>query len=643
MLEKHESVGHFYEFDSFRLDASKRLLWHENALVALTPKAFDLLLTLVQHHGTVLEKDEIMRLLWPHLVVEENNLTVMISALRKALGESPAQHKYIVTLPKRGYCFVAQVKEVWCTQLAAVGQIRNSHAPTRRTAVRGATHPPRSLAVLPFRTIGTGLDEDYLGLGLSDALITKLGKLKQIAVRSTGTTLSHTQTWQSPLSIGRKLGVDFLLEGAIQRYEQRIRLTIQLVDVQDGSSLWAEKFDALFSDIFELQDAISEQIMRALMLTLSGTERKQLTKQYTKSSEAYRFYLKGRYFWNKRVAPGLEKAREYFQQAIATDPNYALAYAGLADCYNMLSFFSGFAPAEAYQQARAAAARALALDDSLAEAQASMALVEMMTDWNWSGAEQRFQQALQLDPAYSPARQWYAKLLTALGRPEEALAEIRRAQEADPLSLIVGAILSFVYYYAGQYDEVIATSLKNLELDPHYSLTYWMLGWGYQQQGQYAAAIEAFEKAVTLSGNSTKMLSEKGYTQALAGQTHAAERTLRRLRQLAQKQYVSAYEIAIVLLGLGQQEEALIWLEKAAAEHCWEAAYFQVDPKLQSLRSAQPFMNLIQKIGLACPSGQLVPAGGWEKTGASDLTAFRERNPRGTRADTGLETHQSPL
>jgi tetratricopeptide (TPR) repeat protein len=271
------------------------------------------------------------------------------------------------------------------------------------------------------------------------------------------------------------MGIDFFLEGWVQKADHRIRVTIRMVDVRDGSSVWSGKFDASFTDIFDVQDTISEQITRALMLKLSGEERKQLTKRHTENSEAYRAYLKGRYFWNKRLAEDLERACEHFRLATELDPDYALAYVGLADCYNMLSFFSGFSPKEFYPRAREAVAKARELDEELAEAHASLALVEMMSDRNWVSAEQEFKQAIKLNPTYTPARQWYAKLLTALGRHDEALAQIKQAQDLDPPSLIIGAIVGFVCYFARQYDEVIYHSRKNLELDPHFTLTYWDL------------------------------------------------------------------------------------------------------------------------------------------------------------------------
>ncbi len=602
MLESVEQVGHFYDFDSFRLDVIRRLLWRNGAQVPLTPKAFDLMLALVQHHGTVLDKDELMRLLWPNLAVEENNLTVIISSLRKALHESPLEHKYVVTIPKRGYCFVAPVNEVWGTNVSAT-----SIAATAESALTTEVKddwlqpaaPTRTISVLPFRTISAAPNEDYLGIGISEALITKLAGIKQIVVRSNSVVLTHNGTRQDPLEMGRKLGIDFFLEGWVQKADHRIRVTIQMVDVKDGSSVWSGKFDALFTDIFDVQDTISEQITRALMLKLSGEERKQLTKRHTENSEAYRAYLKGRYFWNKRLAEDLERACEHFRLATELDPEYALAYVGLADCYNMLSFFSGFSPKEFYPKAREAVAKARELDEELAEAHASLALVEMMSEWNWVYAEQEFKQAIKLNPTYTPARQWYAKLLTALGRHDEAFAQIKQAQDLDPPSLIIGAIVGFVYYFAREYDEVIYHSRKNLELDPHFTLTYWDLGWAYQQKQMYEEAIATFKKAVSLSGGGTKMVSELGYTYAISGRRSEAECELNRLLRLSKKHYVSPYEIAVIYVGLADKDQALSWIEKAVEDRAWESVCLQVEPKLDGLRSEPRFRELIHRIGLA--------------------------------------------
>jgi len=596
MLEAVEQVGHFYEFESFRLDVIRRLLWRDGNPVPLTPKAFDLMVALVEHHGTVLDKSELMRLLWPNLAVEENNLTVIISSLRKALRESPEEHKYVVTIPKRGYCFVAPVNEVWGASDGTINGLAENLSESVRDDSRLSGPQAKSIAVLPFRTTNAGQNEDYLGLGMSDVLITKLGSINQIVVRSTSTVLSQAGGRHDPLAVGRKLGVDLLLEGWVQRVDNRIRVTVQLVDVRDGSSLWSEKFDALFTDIFDVQDLISEQVTRALMLKLSAEERLHLKKRHTESSEAYRAYLRGRYFWNKRLAEDLEKACEHFRLATELDPNYALAYVGLADSYNMLSFFSGFSPREFHPKAREAVARARELDGELAEADASLALVDMMSDWKWVAAEQEFKSAIQRNPTYTPARQWYAKLLSAQGRHSEALAQIKQAQDLDPLSLIIGAIVAYVYYFARQYDEVIYHGRKNLEMDPHFTLTYWDLGWAYEQKGMFDEAIATFKKAISLCGSGTKIVSELAYTYAVSGRKGDADNELKRLLRLSKKHYVSPYEIAIVYVGLGENDEALTWLEKAVEDRAWESITLPVEPKLDCLRSHPRFKDLVRRI-----------------------------------------------
>jgi tetratricopeptide (TPR) repeat protein len=264
----------------------------------------------------------------------------------------------------------------------------------------------------------------------------------------------------------------------------------------------------------------------------------------------------------------------------------------------MLSFFSGFSPKEFYPKARAAVARAQELDSELAEARASLALVEMMSEWNWQTAEQEFKQAIHLNPSYTPARQWYAKLLTALRRHEEALTQIKQAQDLDPPSLIIGAIVGFVYYFARQYDQVIYQSRKNLELDPRFTLTYWNLGWAYQQKQMYEEAIATFKKAVSLSGGGTKMVSELGYTYAVSGRTGEAEHELNRLLRLSKKHYVSPYEIGMIYVGLGETEQAFKWLEQSAEERAWEIVFLNVEPKLDHFRSDPRFSQLLWQIGL---------------------------------------------
>ena len=435
---------HLYRFGPFELDAAKRLLLREGEPVPLTPKVFDTLLVLVENSGQVLEKDELMKKLWPDAVVEENNLNQCISTLRKALQESAGEHRYIVTIPGRGYQFVASVTEppvdeagptapsgvvdhrwrltrnAWIVSVLAAASVMVMGYLWRavwpgRTAREARV---RSIAVLPFKSLGLLEGDEYLGLGLADALITRLGNVPGTLVRPTSSVVRYTDPSLDPVAAGRQLKVDSVLDGKIQRSGDRIRLTVQLLRVDDGAPLWADRFDESFTDIFSVQDSISEQVTRALLLRLTAPEKQRVTRRYTANAEAYRAYLKGRYYWSKSTPEGLDKAIEAFQQAIEIDPNYALAYAGLADCY---VFGSGLGRPlrERVPKARAAIEKALKIDDGLAEAYAPQAYIKLSYDWDWEGAERDFKRAIDLNPSYATARQWYAECLSFQGRSED--------------------------------------------------------------------------------------------------------------------------------------------------------------------------------------------------------------------------------
>ncbi|MGH9753735.1 MAG: winged helix-turn-helix domain-containing tetratricopeptide repeat protein [Blastocatellia bacterium] len=626
------SANHFYEFDAFRLDAGRRLLLRDGEVMTLAPRTFNMLLVLIEHRGTVLSKDELMKHLWSDTVVEENNLTVNISALRKALGENPHQRRYIVTIPGRGYSFVAEVRESFGDDADRESEERGLHRsaglalPLRasarkvllislpllilisvfaylffsnRSSLTGIETPVRTIAVLPFRNLGRESSDEYLSLGMADALITRLGNLRQVITRPTSAVLKYSGSGTDPLAAGRELAVDAVIEGRIQKLEDRIRVTVQLIRVSDGQPLWSEKFDDQFTNLFAVQDSISEQVTYALALKLGRQEREQLTKRHTENAEAFRLYLKGRYFWNKRSAEGLQKASEYFQRAIERDPGYALAYAGLADCYNLLSYYSVLSPKESFPKAKAAAERALEIDESLAEAHASLALAKMCFDWDWPAAEREYQRALELNPNYATAHQWYAEYLAAMGRHAEARAEIRRAGETDPLSLIVSAAEGYISYFGRDFGETIRHSEKTLEMDPHFVPAHWFLGWGYAQKGMFAQAIGAFQKAVSLSGGDSRMMAELGHAYAVSGQKAKSREMIRQLELKSQRQYVSPYELALVYVGLDEKEQALIWLRKAFEDRAWQLIYLQVEPKFDHLRANSRFTDLLRGVRLA--------------------------------------------
>ncbi|MDQ3666468.1 MAG: tetratricopeptide repeat protein [Acidobacteriota bacterium] len=570
---------HLYEFGQFRLDAKERLLLRDGEIVPLTPKAFDMLLALVENSGHLLEKNELMQTLWPDSFVEEGSLAQNISLLRKALGESESQ-KFIETVPRRGYRFVASVRE--------------SKKPEQI-----ADRTIKSIAVLPFKSLGVDGGDEYLGIGIAETLTTRLSGLKLLTVRPTSAVLKYAAPEKETVVAGRELKVDTVLEGSIRRLGERVRVTARLVSASDGSVLWAEKFDENFTDIFKVEDSISAKVTAALALKLSGEQQKRLTKRYTDNAEAYQLYLKGRYFWNKRTEDGFNRGIAQFKQAVEKDSNYALAYAGLADSYIGLTFYDFAAPNEAMAKAKEAAMNALAIDNTLAEAHASLAHALMNYDWNWSEAEKEFKLSIELNPDYATGHQWYAiHYLTAQGRLEEALQEMKRALELEPTSLVMNTFMGATLYFAGRYDEAIEQCRRTIEMDPNFAIAHWHLGLAYEQKGMFDAAIAEFQKAITLSGGSPLMKAALGHAFAKANRKGEARIILDELKELSKYRYVSSYETATIYAALGDNEQAVRLLERAYKEHCFHLVYLKVWPQFSAVNADPRFQDLVQRIGL---------------------------------------------
>jgi len=456
-----------------------------------------------------------------------------------------------------------------------------------------------SLAVLPFKPIGAGEEDEYLGLGMADALITKLGNIQKINIRPTSAVRRYDAPNQDPVAAGRELGVEAVIEGSVQRVGGRIRVTVQLVSVKDRTPLWAEKFDEQFTDIFAVQDRISEQVARALTLTLSSTEKELLTKHFTENSDAYQLYLKGRYFWNKRTVEGLNKGISYFNEAVEKDPSYALAYVGLADSYSLLSDYGGLPPKEAYPQAEKAAMQALALDERLAEAHAALGLIKTSYEWDWPGAEQEYRRAIELNPNYETAHQWYAEYLSGLGRHQEAITEIRRAKEINPVSLIINAVEVSVFYIARDYDQAISQGQKALEMDPHFAELYGYLRRCYEQKGMYKEAIAALQTRRKLAGLDA---DETATLREAAAATSARVYWQRRLEQQVEdskRELSNAVDIAEIFAQLGEKDKAFKSLEKAYAERSVMMMYLKVLPNLDPLRTDPRYADLLRRVGHA--------------------------------------------
>jgi DNA-binding winged helix-turn-helix (wHTH) protein/TolB-like protein len=632
-----------YEFGPFTLDTRERILLRDGRRIPLKPKVYDTLLVLISNSGRVVEKEELMKEVWPNSFVEENNLTGNIFALRRAFGE----HQYIETIPRRGYRFIADVRQLkteeaevsetladrtdlttkdvheiagsdlsalrgdqqgrfWRATLVPVfialtalavtaGVILYRRAPRAEGTVSNSS-AIKSIAVLPFKPLGEQSGDDVLSLGMADALITRLSNLQQLVVRPSSSIVRYTAPDQDPLEAGRQQKVDAVLDGRIQLTAERVRVTVQLLRVQDGKQLWADKFDEKFTDIFALQDVISERVTSALALQLTGSQQDRLTKRYTENAEAYQLYLKGRYFWNKRTGESLQKGIEYFRQAIEKDSRYALAHAGLADSYIILGNFGLLPPNEAYPKAKVAAEEALKVDPDLVEAQVSLAFVKCLFERDWQEAEAGFKRALELNPNYGPAHQWYGVSLAGAGRLDEAVAQVKRAQQVDPLSLTINAVVGWMLYFAREYDKAIEQEKIVLEMDADFALAHRYLGLIYEQKGMYAEAISEFQKAESLSAAWPLDSGSLGHAYAIAGKRAEARQILKRVSERSPQVYFPAHDVALMYLGLGEKDLAFAWLDKAFQERSPWLIHLNVDPRFDPVRSDPRFRDLIRRL-----------------------------------------------
>ncbi len=559
-----------YEFDAFRLDPAERQLLCDGQPVPLTPKVFETLVVLVERGGHLVEKEELMKLVWADAFVEEANLARCVHTLRKALGEKHNGHQYIETVPKRGYRFNGGVR-------------------VHEQAIADA--PIKTLAVLPFKSLVAENREEALEMGMANTLISRLGNNQEIVVRPLSVARKYSGVEQDAVQAGRALAVDSVLDGSIQRWGENIRVNIRLVRTADGASLWTGTFDEKFSDIFVVQDAIANKVMAALALQLGGDERKHLTKRDTENVEAYQFYLKGRFHWNKRAPQALRKAIEHFQQAIALDPNYALAFAGLADAYTLLAN-AGSPAHEIMPKAREAALKAVALDDNLAEAHAALGNTITYYDYDFAGAEREHKRAIELNPNYATARHWYSELLMGLGRHEEALAEIRRALEIDPLSLILNRQYGASLLFARQYDAAIAQMKKTVELDANFAVGHSTLSVSYRMKGNYAESVEELAKFQELTGGAeTAALMRASFARG------GWQEFLRAMSSEPRPANLTPYNVATFHVALGEKDKAFVELNKAYQNREGILGLLKVDPRFEPLHNDPRFQDLLRRVG----------------------------------------------
>jgi DNA-binding winged helix-turn-helix (wHTH) protein/TolB-like protein len=686
-----EQTHAFFEFDAFRVDACKRLLLRGDEAVPLPPKVFDTLLVLIENGGRVVEKDELMCAVWPDTAVEENNLTQNVSAIRKALGERRDEHRFVVTVPGRGYSFVAEVtrsqrRNGQSVQVgnghAGNGHEANSHQQTSQPTadaeaqtaceLKGAgdekvaesphanlsssdtnlplTHAHllkvksrrlslltknprrmvslivlcgvvlvvllaawprlrllvrdeaaeangeavRSIAVLPFTPLGAGADDAYTGSGMADALITKLGNSRQITVRPTSAVLRYVGVAYDAREAGRALEVDSVLDGKIQRAGDRVRVTVQLVRVRDGATLWADTFDEKSTDIFAVEDSISEQVLTALDFKLSREEEGQLHKQQTDNVEAAQAFAKAHYFMNKATKEGVYKGLEYFERAVEIDPKYVRAYGGMADCYTRLRNY-GVPPRESLLKGKAVALKAIEIDPSAAYAHSILGRIEYQYDWNFAGAEREYKIARQCEPRL--VHQWYAFYLLLMNRTEEADREIKLFAAALPFLSGGNTAYARYFYYKREYDAALEQIRKTIEMERSFPPAHEMLGLIYERKGMGDDAVVEFQEAKRLSGGSVGAAS-LGYEWAVSGKTEKAREALRELEAQSKTAYVSPYDSAVIFAGLGETREAVAALEQARNEGSLNPADLRFDPRFDNLRATDAFQDFARRVGL---------------------------------------------
>jgi eukaryotic-like serine/threonine-protein kinase len=460
--------------------------------------------------------------------------------------------------------------------------------------------PPKvinSLAILPLANASRDAQMEYLSDGITESIINSLAQLPKLRLVPSSSVQRYKGQAVDPQQVGQELGVRAVLTGRVQQVANALIVKTELIDVANNAQLWGEQYRRQLTDIFALQDEISQEISQKLRLQLTGEEKRKLVKHYTDNTEAYHLYLKGRYFNNKRTPQWIKKGIEHFQQAIDLDPNYALAYAGMADSYGFLaSATGGHPPREVYPKAKAAALKALELDDTLGEAHCSLGFFHLLYDWDFAAAEREYKRAIELSPNYANAHDGYSFYLKATGQTEAAIRECQLAQQLDPLSLFITVSLGWAYYFARRFDEALEQGRKVLELDPNFGFAYAHSGLCHLQLGNYAEAVAAMRKAVNLVGGSPHFLAYLGHALGKAGKQREARQMLAQLERLAKKQFVSAYFSAIVYLGLGNRHEALTWLERAYEERSGFLAFASVEPMLDELRGEARFAQLAERI-----------------------------------------------
>ena len=644
---------HLYEFGPYRLDTAERLLLRDGIPVPLTPKAFETLVALVQRSGHLVQKDELMKVVWSDAFVEESNLTNNVYALRKMLGQGENGQSYIETVPKRGYRFTGRVKELspetlvvekrtitrvvtqetlsenepglviggdsalaiqrgpalidqrrlWRWLLVAlislslaIGGIFIYRSLSVDRLLTAAPRPPiESIAVLPFKNESGNPDVEYLSDGMTESLINSMSQLSQLKVIARDSSFHYKGKDANSQEVSRALAVHAIVLGRVVQHDDTLVMSVELVDARDNTQVWGERYTRRATDVQAVQEEIARTISEKLRAKLTGTQEQQINKRGTENAQAYELYLTGLFYFRKPGTEGIRKSLDYFNQAVALDPEFALAWVEVARVNRFFAGNSLLDPKDALPRAKAAVQKALELDETLAEAHVELAGIKK-DGWDWAGAEREFKRAIELNPNLAEAHNKYSSYLSAMARHTEALSENKRAQELDPLRVGLRGSEAAALSLARRYDEAIEKVKQYMDLNPGHGLSHVLLGFMYEGKGMYEEAIDEFQKGMSINGETTSGQIYLGYALAMSGKKKEARALFAKLKK--RKEYVSATELAYLDIALGDKEGAMIRLEKAYAARDPHLQHLKVDPHYDSLRSDSRFQDLVKRVGL---------------------------------------------
>ncbi|MBI3609704.1 MAG: winged helix-turn-helix domain-containing protein [Nitrospirae bacterium] len=614
-------------FGDFLFDTPGHQLLKRGKRVKLQEQPFQILELLLDHPGAVVTRQQLRDRLWraDTFVDFDRVLNTAIKKLRQALDDDADHPSYIETVPRIGYRFLCPVNISEPEAAPSSGPTTGGRSPSGRRVVRVTVAAAaavvivlflaggywvknratslrrnriRSIAVLPLANLSGNPGEEYFADGVTEALTTELAKIGSLRVISHTSAMRYKDTRVPLPIIARELKVDAVLEGSVVRFGDRSRISVQLIDCQSDTHMWAQTYDRRLADILWVQSDVAQTIAREVRIQLTPQQKPQLGYAKSVNPDAYEIFLRGRYHWNRRTEQDLMQAVLLFQQAIGLDPTYAPAHAALADSYALLGQYGGAPPSQVLPNAKEAASRALELDETLPDAHASLAIVSMLYDYDWTRAEREFQRAIELNPNYASARQWYSEYLVAVHRTDNAIQQMTRALEVDPNSLIVNTAAGRPFFYARQYDRAIEQFHRALEMDVNFFPAHALLGRALGQKGLHAEAIAEFRKANTISPGNSILLAELAFTLARSGQKVEAGRLLHQLSALSKQRYVPSYSIALIHVGLGQKDQAVAWLEKAYQERSTDIVHLATDPRFDELQSIRRFRELLGRIGL---------------------------------------------